>query len=382
MRPFLLRLKQAMTGAFIAPWRDHARAKILAIGIIANLGFGCLSFTLNYAMAGYGYEASLIYQILRMFFTGYVFVPQTFWLLARYKSRWLLLAVQLACTSVLFINPSWSALNALAAAATLAPFLALNEYGFSKNQSRANRGNETALHTYLVTFSYSLGLFIGGFLLQHNLYYPACVGGCLCTIISAFFLYVPVGGRNNLKKVWGLIGKDKPSTRISFFFGLFNPMVDGIMPIWMRVLGISAIGAGINMSLRPILGLFLTPVAGWLIQKKGMQAGQLGGIAMIIGWTFLAVAVNHPWLFAIGLSVLTVATNLLKPWKSTAGSNADPPPGLSAAKLLLPQDACRPTFWGLRPLSSFLWLTQFWGLGSALCSCLAYVRNERAFSGA
>ena len=150
-------------------------------------------------------------------------------------------------------------------------------------------------------------------MLQHNLYHTAAVGSSICTIFSVFWLYYPTSGKDNFEKMKLLVGRHKPSSRITFFLGLLNPMVDGCMPIWMRVMGISPLGAGINMALRPMIGLVLTPVVGWLIQKKGLRAGQLGSVGLVIGWVLVAGASEFPWLLSLSLAILVTATNLISP---------------------------------------------------------------------
>jgi len=301
------------SGAYLKPWRDSQRAHIFIVGFLANFGYGTLSFTLNYAMAVEGPMNSFLYQVLRMFMLGYIFVPLTFWFHSKFKSRNLLFLIQLAGLGLFFIDRSSGLINGLAVTLAFAPFLALHNYRFAKAQSRDNRGNETALISFLVAMSYSIGLFLGGFALQFGYYYAAVIGGSLCTMIGSYFLYQPLTGRNNVSKVKSLIGINKPSTRISFFSGLFNVMADGGMPIWMHALGISPLGAGINMSLRPMIGLLLTPVAGWLIQKKGFRAGQLGGAALILGWALMAGAPYMPWILSLGLGVISIGSNLLNP---------------------------------------------------------------------
>ena len=305
--------KNLASGAYLSPWHNIVRAKIMIIGSLGNIGYGALSFALNYSMAGVDMTNSMIYQMLRMAVMGFAFVPMTFWFLTKYKSPFLLLLIQLLGLGLFYVDVNSGFYNAIAVSLAFSPFLALQQYRFAKNQSRENRGNEVALNSYVISISYSLGLFLGGLLLHHDMMHLATVGGSLCTIIGAFFLYHPLSAKDNAQKVWGLIGRNKPSSRITFFYGLFNPMVDGCMPVWMRVMGISAMGAGINMSLRPLIGFFLTPIVGWLIQKKGFRAAQLGGIGMIMGWSLMAGSHVYPWMLAIGFAILSTGTNLLNP---------------------------------------------------------------------
>jgi len=305
--------KKIASGAYLKPWHDVVRAKIMVINFLSNIGYGALSFALNYSMAGVDMTSSMIYQMLRMALMGYACVPLTFWFLTKFKSPLLLLVLQILGLGFFLIDPSSGLFNAIGISIAFSPFLALQQYRFAKNQSEENRGNEVALNSFLISMSYSFGLFLGGLLLYHDMLAEATLGGSLCTIIGAYFLYYPISSHGNAHKVWSLVGRNKPSSRITFFFGLFNPMVDGCMPVWMRVMGISPMGAGINMSLRPLIGLFLTPLVGWLIQKKGLRAAQLGGIGMILGWSLMAGSHVFPWMLAIGFAILSTGTNLLNP---------------------------------------------------------------------
>ncbi|MFA6279949.1 MAG: MFS transporter [Bdellovibrionales bacterium] len=312
-RRFYHKARGMAKGAYLTPWHDKTRAKIMIIGFLANLGYGNLSFTLNYAMATEGLVHSLAFQMARTALLAFLAIPFVFWFLERYRSRWLLMIIQLVGLSLFFVDKSSGLVNALAITVAFSPFMALHNYRFAKNQTRDNRGNEVALNSYIIIFSYSIGLLIGGFALQYGYYYPAVLLGSLSTILGAFFLYYPITSKDNFAKVRSLINYNKPSTRISFFNGLFTVMSDGTMPIWMEVMGISPLGAGINMSLRPMIGMLLTPIAGWLIQKGGIKAGQLGGGAMIAGWLFLAAAQPFPWLLAFGMALLTFGSNFVSP---------------------------------------------------------------------
>ncbi|MDD2325204.1 MAG: hypothetical protein PHW63_04255 [Alphaproteobacteria bacterium] len=309
-----LSVARTMTrAAYVEPFRNRDRTKTLLIGFAANLGYGCLSFMLNYNLAGYGLLASLSHQVMRPLFMGYLFVPLTFLFYTRVKSRVLLALLQIAAIGLFFIDTSNGTLNAFALAFVFSPFLAMHNYNYGKNTSRSNRGNEAALYAYSIIIAYSGGLFLGGLCLEQGWYNQAIVIGSLCTIAGSFFLYRPIAGRNNGAKVKSLLGWRKPSTRISFFSGLMNPLLETCMPAWMRMIGLPALAAGISMSLRPIIGLFLTPFAGWLVQKKGFKAGQLGGTALIVGWILVGVSSFLPWLLSFSLALLNTGKGLISP---------------------------------------------------------------------
>lgn len=311
----LKQTRQLVRETYIEPLRDASRAKVILVGSLSNFGFGALSFTLNYDMAS-TYMSSLTYQIVRMLLMGLVAVPFSFFVMTRLQSRLLLSLFQLSGIALFFIDRTNALYNAIGIAIVFGPFLANYNYGFSKNMSKQNGGNEMALNSYLVVIAYSLGLFIGGYMLEHGLYFESLVLSSLMLVVGTFFLYRPVVGRNNWRKIKSLISWRKPSSRITFLVGLFNPMADGCMPIWMRQIGISAMGAGINMSLRPLFGFILTPVVGWLIQKKGFRAGQLGGTAMIFGWIFIALSHNFPWLLSFAMALLMTGTSLITPMEA------------------------------------------------------------------
>ncbi|MDD3181919.1 MAG: hypothetical protein PHD48_03840 [Alphaproteobacteria bacterium] len=305
--------KHVIVRAFVNPWKNITRAKILIIGVLAHTGYGVLSFALNYSMAIEGPMSSIIYQSFRMILMGSICAPLTFWFLEKYKSRWLLALIQLIAVSLFFVDRTSPILNGFAFTVAYSPFLVLYSYRFAKNRTFDNQGNETALSSYLSMFCYSVGVFIGGAALQYDFYYTAVITGSLLGILGAVFLYFPITATNNMRKVWKLVGWHKPSSRISFFAGMFNVMVEGGLPIWMRAMGISPLAAGVNMSVRPIIGMLLTPIVGWLIQKGGFRAGQLGGIAMVTGWLVVALGYEYIWVLSWGLAILSIGMGLLNP---------------------------------------------------------------------
>lgn len=307
------KIKNVVIGAFVNPWRNITRAKILIVGMLAHTGYGVLSFALNYSMAIEGPASSIIYQAFRMILMGLICAPLTFWFLEKFKSRWLLALIQMLAVSLFFVDRTSPIINGFAFTVAYAPFLVLYSYRFAKNRTVDNQGNETALSSYLSMFCYSIGLFIGGAALQYDFYYTAVMLGSLSGVSGALFLYFPITATNNMSKVWKLVGWNKPSSRITFFAGMFNVMVEGGLPIWMRAMGISPLGAGINMSVRPMIGMLLTPIAGWLIQKGGFRAGQLGGIAMVFGWLIVALGYEYIWVLSWGLAILSIGMGLLNP---------------------------------------------------------------------
>ena len=334
-RRIINKAKSMATGAFVTPWQDHARAKIMMIGFWGNMAYGIQSFALNYAMAGEGFTQSIIYQILRMVIMGVLIAPLTFWLISQYPSRFLLALMQAVGILFFLVDPASGFFNAVGFAMTGTSYWVLYNYNIAMGQSRENYGNETALSSFIIIVSYSAGLFLGGVLLEHDLLSTATIGGSIVAIIVTQLLFKHVPKAAHMHDAKRLIGWDKPSTRLSILASLQNIVIDGCMPIWMRVIGLSPLTAGLNMALRPIIGTMLTPVAGLLIQRGGLKAPQLGAIALVTGWILLATTHTFPWLLVIAMTALSMGTNLISPAEISRWYKRRSAAGVIARELLM-----------------------------------------------
>jgi len=334
-RDLVQRAARASKRTFVSPWQNTARAKNMAAGFFGIMGQGLLSFPLSYMMAGESIGQNLTYQILRMALIEFLVIPATFVILSRYPSRIFLALFQILSTLVFFIDPTSGFLNAIAISCVAGAFWVFFNTNIALNQNRSNHGNEVALSYYLMVVAAALGYFLGGLLLQEDRLTLAIVLGSAFNLIATMLIFTQLPKNDYLGSIKKLIGKDRPSTRITFLFAAMSTISDGCLPVWMRLVGMSPLSGGINMALRPILGMILTPVAGWMAQKGSLRSGQMAVLAIVVGWLLIAGATQIHWLLAFALGMITVGTNLIGPMEATRWFKRRSAPSIMAREIVL-----------------------------------------------
>lgn len=284
------------------------------IAIMPGLfGAGMQGLAINYHMAGEGLWAATLFQIFRMLLLGLVGIPGTFWLLSRAGGRYWLLFFQLMGSALFLVENGSAIITGLAFVLTSGPYWGLFSLRNATALSRDNHGNETALLNYLQTIVCSVGIFAGGYVLDYHLYKEAMVVGGLLLALSTQALAIKRKPEPLAKRAWAILGWRKPTTRLTLMVSSLFSFMDFGMPTWMRLIGLSPLSTGLMLSLRPIIGLILTPVVGHLIYKGGLRAGRAGGVLLFIGWGILLGATYAHELLLPALVVLTIGIGLIGP---------------------------------------------------------------------
>lgn len=302
-----------LSKTYVKPWHDKTRAVLMIAMLPGLFCSGVQGLALAYHMAGFGPLTATLFHVGRMAVLGLCIIPGCYWLLSLRHGRLFLLLLQAIGTVLFLFDPQASLLNGLAYALTAGPFWALYSQRNAAALSQDNHGNETALLLYLQTIVISLGIFIGGLLLDLNLYFAAMVGGSLGQMLSVALTAQKLPRQDRIKGALNLIGWKRPACRLSFFVATLFAMFDNGLPTWMRLVGLSPLSTGASLALRPILGLILTPIAGNLIQKGGLAPGRVGGLTLVAGWGFIGFAVFEPWLLLPAIAFLTIGIGLISP---------------------------------------------------------------------
>ncbi|MGE4351152.1 MAG: hypothetical protein AB7E52_03075 [Bdellovibrionales bacterium] len=299
--------------AFIQPWKDKERTKILLAGIIGSFCFGAQSFALDYELGGLDLKTSLTFQILRFSLLGFVGIPTTFWLMAKDISPKHLFLIQFIGSLLYFIDPHSGFISAIAYTLSLSPFCAVYNYNFAVKQTDQNRNNETALAQYTLVISSCLGIFSGGWLLSKGYYLLAIFIGCAGGACATYIMRTPLPQKNYAARTRIRLGWRKPSNRITFMTSMNGVLIDSCLPIWMNVIGLSPLTASANMAVRPFLGFFLTPLFGFIMKRGTFEAARYVTILLATGWFFMMNAYFWPTLIPVAMAVLMAATNLMAP---------------------------------------------------------------------
>lgn len=335
IKALIKRSNRATHNAFIAPWKDRARAKVLLAGVLGSFFHTIQGFTLTFTMGGESISENLTFQIVRYSLIGLVGIPFTAWAFARGMKGWMLALIQLAGTALYFIDPSSGIINALASVVTMSSFWFFYTHQYSLSHSSANRGSEASLALYLLTVASSLGLLLGGLMLQEKLYELALLIGSIGGIGATMLILSSPAKEALWPQIWRLIGKSKPSTRLTLLMGCFGACIDICLALWMRLIGLSPLSTGLNMSLRLILGMLLVPLVGALVNKGSMPSNRIGGLMMFCGCVLLWFSKDNTDLILPALVFVAISSNFLFPAEYARWLKRRSVPGVLAREFLL-----------------------------------------------
>ncbi|HAX91300.1 MAG TPA: hypothetical protein DCY07_03710 [Rhodospirillaceae bacterium] len=308
-----LSVRKGALSAFVDPFRDKSRSTILLAGALGSFAYGAQSFVLNFQLGGMSLETSLVFQIMRFSLLSLIGIPLSFWIMSKENALRNLVVIQFLGTLLFFVDFQSGIINAVAFAVTSSPFCAIYNYNFALKQTNTNRNNETALSQYSLILAGSLGLLVGGYLLEMGHYAIPVLIGCLGGGVATILMFTPIPRKNYATRTRIRLGWKKPSNRITFFASANAVLIDSCLPIWMNVIGLSPLTASINMAVRPFLGIFLTPLFSFLMKKGPYETAQYITGLLGIGWMLMMASYFWPALILVGLTVLMAAANLMSP---------------------------------------------------------------------
>ncbi len=299
--------------AFCAPWRDRGRAFILLAGMLGSFGSGAQGLYLNYTLAGRGIGVTAPFQMMRQGLLGLVGVPLALWLLSRPLARWKILGLQLIGLLLFCFDLPNAFLPAFAFFLACSPFWALYSARYARRQSQENRGNETALSTFLLILAVAFSMWGGGVAMDHGYGLSLLLGGTLLMVVATQLLFRGEETAFDFGVLYRALRWRHAAVRFSIFAGILNTLIDTCIPIWFRIIGLSAGQAGWLMGMRVLIAFLLTPLVGWIIQKDTLRAGIAGGAMLVGGWALLFVGQHDSAYLTAALVSLSIATGLINP---------------------------------------------------------------------
>lgn len=338
--------------SYLDPMRDPDRKRLLIAGFIGVLATAMQSMVLNFSVAQEGATTTLIYHVVRLLLLGTIGIPLSLWLHSFSWGKWGIAFTQITGTCCLLYGIDKPVLCAVGFVLTCGPFWGLFSKTYAVKQSQDNRGHETALYVFMQTIASSLGICLGGVLLEIGVYGYSIIAAGICIVLSTFIVsrLLPAdpiadiilsffsrlfANNNPYKKAWNLIDKRKPTTQLTFLSAMVAAMIDIGLPTWMSLLEMAPVSAGISLSLRPILGLALTPIVGNLAQKSSLRVGQLGAIFMLAGWAILTFTIVYPIMLLPAIAIWGVANNLIGPTEAGWWFKKRSAAGVVAREILL-----------------------------------------------
>lgn len=302
-----------IVNAFCAPWRDRGRALILLAGMVGSFGAGVQRLYLNYTLAGQGFGVTAPFQMMHQALLGFIGVPLALWLLAMPWGRWKIFGLQCIGFGLFCFGLPNAFLPALAYFFAASPFWALYSARYARRQTIDNRGNETALSTFLLILSAAISMWGGGLLMDAGYGMSLMLGGTAMIIVATQLLFRPEDNPFDIGVLRRSLRWRHAAVRFTVLGGILYTLIESCIPIWFRVIGLSAGTTGWLMGIRVIISFLLTPVVGHLIQKDTLRAGIAGGAMLVGGWALLYYGQQDPPYLTAALVALSIATNLINP---------------------------------------------------------------------
>jgi hypothetical protein len=324
-----------VTSVLVDPWRDFERAKILLAGGLGVFGVCLLCLVLSYTLAGQGLTDNLIYQILRILALGLLGIGASFWLVSKPKGRLWVLLCQIFGVGLFILGPTSPVCCAIGYALATSGFWATYNERFALQQSVNNNGREMALGMLWALVTNAGGTWLGGYLLQKNLYGFSLTLGLAMVVIATQLLYSPFPCGNILKEASSLIPKRKPSSWMSFYAGILSAVQDSCLPSWFRVMGLSPLSTGTILAMQSVLGFVFAPIVGNLVQKGTFRSSRVGGVVVFAGWVLMFAVISNPWLLAVTLGFLSVGRNFIDTTEATRWFKLKTPQAITARENLL-----------------------------------------------
>lgn len=306
--------RDLLTRAFIAPWRDVGRARVLLLGVTGGFSVSILGFSISFHMAQQGMMAATYYALVVLLVGGLVLFPCSF-LLMRGRYGWVrIVLTQLVGAAILLIQPSHAVLVGAGAVLLQHPFWASYHFRFSIQRSFANHGAETALAALIFMWAGAAGAFAAGAFLQTGGYIWCIALGSGLLIFSTLLL-LPHGAVENVYRTFRrILRRRKLSARLSGFSGAACAAMDYALPAWLLIMGVSPLVSGFMLGARPLLGLVLTPIIGRMVQRGSRQALVVGAVCIVLAWLEIgtsAVLGLPSYVFLVGLALLATGNTLV-----------------------------------------------------------------------
>lgn len=298
--------------AFIHPIKSNY--VIYLTSFFGTLGCNALMVYFAFKMTGESPVAIIGLLSAKFIFSNLLYLPILF-LLIKYCHElkiFILLFIIQIITLIIFINLNnsfeISSLNdailiGILISIITEPFWAIFHSLMLVTTSDANRAHEVALVELSICLGTVLGAMIGGILLYYIPGNSVIVISASTLIITSIILTFKLLAYLGIQKFSPELLSFHIKNLISKPSLIFITMVNGgleslstfLAPVWMKILGFSAITTGTLIGFQ-VLGRFLiSPITGYLYKKNKAHEISVGSIFYIISWI--------PWLLSHSVGV-------------------------------------------------------------------------------
>lgn len=308
---------KALYDTFVLPLRSVGLVHLYLASFMASMGIAFLGVYVAFDLASLGVKPVLSFFLVKFFLGCIVLMPFFLWMMQR---GWLKFAlalmgvIQIVCLVTLFaINAAAQSVIPMCIITTTTEFVFWSIYNPSMMllNSDKNRGNELTLGMAGLSAGSLIGALLAGLALISDVSKIIIMGfPCALIFLGTWIVAVKLLWKNRdmLEAAsYGSVIKFltcRPQRRNgTIFLGAFELATFVIAPVWMKVIGISGAVVGSITSLQVFLRIILTPVFGFIVNRRQGEAVQAGSLLKFLGW-LPVMAAKSPLAIAL-IMILT-----------------------------------------------------------------------------
>tara|TARA_R110002124_G_scaffold149220_1_gene315215 strand:+ start:381141 stop:382358 length:1218 start_codon:yes stop_codon:yes gene_type:complete len=297
---------------FIAPFKSLTLCVVYLAAFIAVAGMTGVYLYMVFDYATMGMWAVMEHFIVRALFVSMLIMPFCLWLgtVISFKPFMIITSLVQIIASLAFCyigldGDNW--LLTLLFSISVAVFWSVFHLMMSNLVTDKNAGNEVCMADAGVTVGVLIGSLLGGVSLTMGLGGLAFIVGSIMVVLGTFILYLSMGqsikkaqmnlsffGENEGFNLQTLRAKKK-NIFSTFYEGSFQTIANYLVPVWLHLMAVSAMGVGFLSAAQIALKIIVSPLVGHFTNKSALAELSsdddldIGLSLKAVGWL--------PWLF-------------------------------------------------------------------------------------
>ncbi len=295
-------LAKGYTRSFSLAFQNKNFVIMAFLTMVCVFLFHCLNMIFSINLADQGLIEVMTYLLISMGGMAFLFMPFMFWLLPRLKPyMFMVLYTAFPVLGVLFIGfdvfSSYGFYAVLLSLCIGAKWSVVHSV-FSVILSDNYRAHETSVMVLGNTLASIFGVLLGGWMSMSSsvqFYILICFAGFAGALmmIALFVLHkkLPLFEKSNRFEVLDLwtVMKQRPDlAKGTVFQGFFTLASGSLMPIWLKLMGVTGLGVGGLMAAKVTLQSFISPIVAKLSHVNFWKSVRIGFAFNVTGWV--------PWL--------------------------------------------------------------------------------------
>jgi hypothetical protein len=292
--------------AFLHPLQNRTRAFMFGGQFLGSLGVSFLQVFVALDMLRFGISGMMAYFMIRFALAGFVLFPFFTWLYFNRPRHWFMAAI--LGTECIALLPLFAP-DILQHPMPVGVCLALASTGYwqafhlamTAQTSDRGRGYEVSLSQIFQTVGGIAGSLAGGAASAWHFGPGTALVGFVVQIAATimFFRSIPRPKSSDAQVAHGQVQATRLRDEIfgnpqrsflTLLDGVYAVMADVLLPAWLKLIGIAALGVGVVNALRTAMQIVAAPLTGKFFAADKQAELRLGSTLGLIGWL--------PWCFA------------------------------------------------------------------------------------